>query len=95
LGVDPVRGLFAEIVDAEDMARRKHTPHRPKEIAASGLSPLFRQICAKQEVDKQEITVVMVFETLSTTGAPFQGLALGACLNEAGFRHPGRTRFRG
>jgi hypothetical protein len=88
-GADSVRGFSAEIVDAQDVARGKHTSLQPEEIAAAGIPPLRRQVCPKEEIDEQEMPVIMVFEAPSATGASFQGLALGARLNKSGIQHPG------
>ena len=88
-GVDSVRGFSAEIIDANDVASGKHAPLQPEEVAAAGISPLCGQVYPKEQVDKQEIPVIMVFEAPSTTGASFQGFALGTCLNKARVQHPG------
>jgi hypothetical protein len=94
-GVDSVRGFSAEIIDAEDVARGEDTPLQPQEKAAAGIPPPLRQANPKEEVDEQEIPVIMVFEAPPTTGASFQGLALGAGLNKARIQHPGRGGLGG
>jgi len=61
-GIETGGDLLAEIVDTDDVACMDAASFRTEKETALAVGPVFRELCAENQIDQEEISAVIVLQ---------------------------------